>query len=157
METIGVNRLGDVVVGAHAHRLYRAVDGALSRHHDYGHGVGLVCQAFEKFHSAHARHLEIGDDDGWGPLGDLFPSLVAIHGRFHPIAPCGDDLGKTSPFVLLVFHNQNFFLAHRSVRHHYFVSLDTLAREAPVTQNLSFELRASSSERFRPERAAHSS
>ena len=111
-QAVGVNGLGDVVVGAHAHGLHGAVDRALGRHHDHSHGLGVGGQFLQQFQAAHARHFHVGDNDGGRPGGNFFQSLRAIFRGFGPIAPAGDQFGQAGPLVLFVFDDQYFFMAH---------------------------------------------
>ncbi len=43
----------------------------------------------------------------------LFQSFDAVAGRLRPVTPGGKQLRQTGAFVLFIFHDQYFFLAHR--------------------------------------------
>jgi hypothetical protein len=76
---------------------------------------GLFGEPPQQFDSAHARHFEIGDDDRRRPLGGFLQSLGAVPGRLYAKSPGTDQFGQPGSFVLLVFDNQYFFVAHRIV------------------------------------------
>src|SRR5580692_450895 len=112
-EPAGVDGLGDVIVSPHAHGLYRAVNGSLSRDHDDRNCFTVIGDTFEQFQTAHARHLEIGYDERWRPRGNLFQALRAVLGSLSAIAPRRDQFCESGTLVLFVFDDQYFFLAHK--------------------------------------------
>jgi len=62
-QALGVDRFGDVVVGADAHGLDCAIDGSLGGNHDHCHGAALGGDFFQQFEATHAGHFHVGDDD----------------------------------------------------------------------------------------------
>ena len=62
-QAIGVDGLSEVVVSTHSHGLHGTVDGPLGGDQDDGDRGGLFGEVAQQFESAHARHLEVGNDD----------------------------------------------------------------------------------------------
>src|SRR5271156_2763363 len=86
-QPVGIDRLGNVVVGPKAHGLNRAVDGALRIDQDYIHRLSFFRQAFQKLKAAHARHLEVRDYDRGTPLCGFLQTLLTIASGFRAISP----------------------------------------------------------------------
>ena len=114
-QPLGVDRFGDVIVGSQAHRLDRTVDGALGGNQDHRHSLSLVRQALQQFDAAHARHLEVGNDDGRVPPFGFLQPVRTVSGSFSAIAPGGNQFSEPGALVLFIFHDQYFFLAHSLV------------------------------------------
>ena len=111
-QPLGIDGLGDVVVGAQAHRLHRAVDRALRSHQDHRHGLSLLRQSLQQFDASHTRHLEVCNHDGGIPLRRFFQSLGTVESGFSAIAPGGNQFGEPGALVFFIFNNQYFFVAH---------------------------------------------
>jgi hypothetical protein len=111
-QTLGINRLGDVVIGSQPHGLHRAVDRALRRHHNHRHCLSLFRQPLQQLDASHARHLEVGDHDGRIPLRRFVEPIGAILGGLGAVAPRGNEFGEPAALVLFIFDNQYLFVAH---------------------------------------------
>ena len=100
-EAAEVDGLFDVVAHAETAGLEGIFGGLLGSDHD--DGDGLVGEALDEFHAAHARHFDVGDDDRGREGGDLIEGLEAIDGGVSAVTPTGDELGEAGALVLFVF------------------------------------------------------
>ena len=88
-----VDRLGNIVIRAHAHGFDRGLNGALRGEHDDDDTGLYVLDAGEKFHPVHPRHLQVGDDNAGRPLAHAFEAFHAVGSAFGAKTPRGDQLG----------------------------------------------------------------
>ena len=104
----GIDRLGDIVVRPHAHRIDGGLDRALrGEHHHDAHAAPELRDAGQQIHAVHARHLQVGDDDRRRPLHHLVEALHPVGGAFGAEAPRLDQLGQPGPRVFLIFYDQD--------------------------------------------------
>ena len=117
MNCVGQTVVEDIVVGADAHCLHSAIDAALRGYHNDGDALAIAGNFLQQFQTSQARHLQIGDDNVRRPRRYLLVAFLTITRGFRGIAPRGHQFGQTSAFVLFIFYDQYFFLAHVSI--HY--------------------------------------
>ncbi len=85
-QVVGVDRLGEEIVGAEAHCLDGLVDAAVAGHHDHGHRQGLLADFADQFHAVEARHLEVGQEQAvivMLPAGKGLERFLAVAGVVH--------------------------------------------------------------------------
>jgi hypothetical protein len=75
-----LQRLREVVESALAHRVHRAVDGAVRGHEDDAGPRGLLGELGQELDAVHVRHLEVGEDDVEGLARRRLQGLAAVGG-----------------------------------------------------------------------------
>ena len=106
LEARGVERLGQVVVGALLHRLDRALDGALAGEHD-DRRLGVVGpQGREEGEAVHAGHDEVADHDGGRLLGRALQRLDAVAGARDLVPPQSEEVGESLAGDVVILDDQ---------------------------------------------------
>ncbi len=102
-------RLLDEVLGAHAHRLDRGLDGAVAGDHDHRH-LGIEgADAGQGLEPVHLRQPHVEQQQVVAPaLQRLQAGLAALH-RLHEVAFVAQDAGQGGPDPALVVHDQDGF------------------------------------------------
>ena len=102
-QTLRIDRLGQIVVGAILDGFDRGLDSALRGQQDHRDLAHLLPQRPQQRQAVHARHIDVGDDDAGAEGGDALKRLFAIGGRIGHVAPRAHELGQTKargPVVL---------------------------------------------------------
>ena len=107
-----VDRLFDIVLHAEASRMECGLGGFLGGDHNDRDRLRHVGELLHQFHSAHARHLDVGDHDRRSELGNFFQSFEAVGRSGRAISPARNQFGQPGSLVLFVFDNQYAFLRH---------------------------------------------
>src|SRR5690606_13611557 len=103
----GLERLGDVVVGACLHGFDGQVVTAVRAHHDHRRVAAFGPQGGEQIHAAHARHANIGDDEVGAEAVDEGHGLLTIFGRLDLVALSTQEGAQDQAQILLVVDDQN--------------------------------------------------
>ena len=82
-QVVGVHRLVEEVVGAHAHGQHRLVDAAEGAHDNYGNGELPFLDALEQAHAVEVRHLQIGEQDAVAVLRQRVEGGPAVADGVH--------------------------------------------------------------------------
>jgi hypothetical protein len=102
-----LERLQNVVVGAALHGVDRRFDGAETGHDD-GERVGRdFGDRFQELHAAHARHLEVADDEVVVRATQLGERARAVLGRAHHIPLHPQELGQDLANALLIVDDKD--------------------------------------------------
>jgi len=102
-----LERLQDVVVGTPFHRIDGGLDGAEACH-DHGEDRRVGARnLFEQLDAAHARHLQVADDQVVAGAGDLLHRGDAIGGSPHHVAFHAEEVGEDVADELLVIDDQD--------------------------------------------------
>ena len=107
LQTLNVDRFGQVVVGAFLHRLDRGVDGAL-RGEQQRRDIGAdLRQGAQQREPIHARHHHVGNHDRRTERRDLLERFFAVARRFRDEAPAPDELLEPHARGAVVLDNQH--------------------------------------------------
>ena len=106
-ERLGVERLGEVVLGALLHGLDGARDRAERRHdhEDRARRGGL--RLLHERDAVEAGHLQVGEDDVGVELLELAERLEAVGRRLGRVALVAEDLAQRGARVRLVVHDED--------------------------------------------------
>ena len=110
LQALEIDRLGQVVVGAFLHRFDGGLDRALRRQQQRRHVGALLLQRAQQGEPVHARHHQIGDDDGRPEGRDFLERFFAVARRLGDEAPRLDELLEPDPRGGIVFDDQHAFL-----------------------------------------------
>ncbi len=124
-----VDRLGEVVVSALAHRLGRVLDRAVAGEQDE-HGVRQIfADRAHQLDAGRAGHHQIGKNDVRRELPADGQRVPRVGGGAALISPTGDEFGESGPRGILVVHDED------SVRcHGVFASAEPDPRQAASPQ-----------------------
>ena len=109
LQLVGIERLGQVVLGAGLDRLDRGVDGALRGQQDHLDVVDLRLQRLQQLDAAHPRHHQVGDDDRRAEGGDLLERLGAVGGLVGGKSPGPHQFGQAAAGGGIVLDDQDAF------------------------------------------------
>lgn len=101
-----VERLGDVIHGAHARGLHGALDRAVLRQDNHGRLRIHLPDKFKEFDSAQLRDAQIGDDDVHGILLKDFDGLFGGGRRSRLQSGIGNHVTAQISRGVLIIHNQ---------------------------------------------------
>jgi hypothetical protein len=106
-QVVDLDRLGHVVGGALLHGGHGAGDRAERGHQDH-HPLGIVgAGARGQLEAVEPGHLEVGEQQLGGELGELGQRLEAVGGGLDLIALVAQELGQRGPRVGLVVDDQD--------------------------------------------------
>ncbi len=106
-------RFHHVVESSQFHGLHRILYRTVSRH-DHHFGIRQkVSGCFEKLHSIHVGHTNVGEDDVVIFPSHLFQSLLPGGCQPHPIAGTAQSFRQKIPQQRIVIHDQNLILHQR--------------------------------------------
>ncbi len=106
-QLLEVDRLGQVVRSAGAHRVDRRVDRAERGHHHHGRRLVLGADLLDQLDAVHAGHLEVGHDHVRGEGVELAERLEGVCGGLYLVPFVAQELGERGPRVDLVVDNQD--------------------------------------------------
>ena len=106
-KALRIDRLGQVVVGAHLHRLDRRLDTALRRQDDDAQVGELILQRAQQVEAAHARHDQVAQDDGRAEGRDAGNGFLAIGRAFGGKPPRLQELGQADARRAIVLGNEH--------------------------------------------------
>ena len=106
LQPLGIDGLGEVVVGADLDGFDGGFDGPLPGQDDRGDVAVLLLQAAHELEAVHARHGEIADDDPGTERGDLAQRFFAVGRRFGDEAPRAHELGQPVTRRRIIFDQQ---------------------------------------------------
>ena len=112
LQSGGVYRFLDEVIGAEFHGLNGAIDGALRGKQDDALLVREFAESIQQFDAIHAWHLHIGNNDARLPGHHLVQGFRAIAGGFCAISPSGNKFCQPHECMKLVFYDQYLFTCH---------------------------------------------
>ena len=125
LQSMDLDRLRQIVVGALLHRLDRALDGPLRGQQQRRHvGGALLGQRAQQCEPVHARHHQVRDDDGGAEGGDLLERLFAVASRLRDEAPAPDELFQPDARSCIVLNDEHtlgralLFCGHNTVAVH---------------------------------------
>ena len=84
-----VDRLGEEVDGPQPHRLHGLLDRAEARGDDHVGRQPALLHLLEQLQAVDPRHLQVGDDDAVGAIGQRLERIAAVGGRVHRQAGVG--------------------------------------------------------------------
>jgi hypothetical protein len=146
-QAVEVHRLGEVVVGALAHRAHRGVDGGPAGQDDHRNPGHLLLQRGQQAEPVHVRHHEIGDDQGRAHRCRFLQRLPSLGGDVGGIPPGAEDRLERDPRILLVVDDQDV----RFAGHGYDCRAITMPSARPRRKVArSRAIRASGPRRARP-------
>jgi hypothetical protein len=103
----GVHRLGQVVEGAMAHGLHRALHGGVPGHQEHRGRAARLPQLLEQGEAVHLRQHQIGHDDRRMLTLHEVERLLAGGGRLHLVAPLADEAGQPVTLGRLVVDDED--------------------------------------------------
>ena len=106
-QAVEVHRLGEVVVGALAHRAHRGVHGGPAGQDDDGKPGHLLLQRGQQAQPVHVRHHEVGDDERRAQGRRFLQRLPSLGGDVGGIPPRAQDRLERDPRILLVVDDQD--------------------------------------------------
>ena len=107
LQPLDVDRLGQVVVGALLHGLDRRLDGALRGQQQRRDVGALRLKRPQQTQPVHARHDQVGDDDGGTEGGHLLERVLAVGGRIGEKSPALDQLLEADARGVIVLDDQH--------------------------------------------------
>ncbi len=110
-----VDRLGEEVVGAEAHRLDDAVDRAEGRRDDDRHEHPAVDHLADQVHAAHAGHPQVGHQDAVIGLAQLGERFLAAGDRLDIQLVGGKELHQVAAAVRIVINDEQLPLHVRNL------------------------------------------
>jgi hypothetical protein len=106
-QPLEVDRLGEVVVGALAHRGDRGVDGGLSGEDDDRYPGHLLLERAEQAQAVHVRHHEVGHHQRRVERRRLLQGIVTLGRGIGGVAPGRQDGLERGARILLVVDDQD--------------------------------------------------
>jgi hypothetical protein len=108
----GLERLGQIVVGAAFHRLDGEISGPIGRHHDHGRPREPPSDLGQELHSVHTGHSKITEHHVHRAGLDLPQRGLCMPGAGDVVALGREHELEALPKALVVVHDQDSF-AHR--------------------------------------------
>ena len=105
--TSTIERLGQVVAGAEAHRLHRAFGGRKRRDHDAEDVLVDPLGGAQDLDAADVGHLDVGDQDVDRFLLERGDRALAVLGEQHLVALAPQEDGEHLPHRSLVVHDED--------------------------------------------------
>ena len=114
-----LERLEDVVVGAALHGVDRGLDRAEAGHDDGERVGGGLADRLEQLDAAHARHLEVADDEVVVRASELGERARAVLRGAHDVAFHAEEVREDVADELLVVDDEDArpFLRRRGLGH----------------------------------------
>ena len=109
LQSLRLDRLGQVVVGALFHRLDRRLDGALRGQDHNGVVAAIVLERPQQFQTVAPRHDQIADDDRWPEHGNALKRLLTVAGGVRSEPPRPHKFGQAEPGAGFVLDDENTF------------------------------------------------
>ena len=105
---LGAERLGQIIVGAKAHRLDRVGNRAVrGHHHDLHRGV-LLLDRLQQLESTQARHPHVADHDlGFRFRGEHFERALGAFGLGHAMARALEARGEHPAYIAVVINDHD--------------------------------------------------
>jgi len=110
-EALGVDRFGEVIVGATLHRVDRRLDRAVAGEEHHGRRQASGLDGLDQLHAAEARHLEVRDHERDGPGLEVAERLEPVFGGDRPVPLALEQLAQRLARGRLVVHDQNLAAA----------------------------------------------
>src|SRR5678815_1593739 len=109
LEALRLDRLGQVVVGALFDRLNRRLHTALRRQQDHRTLRIIALERLEELEATHARHDEVGDDDGGPERRHARQRIFAVGRGFGSESPGPHELRESDASAGLVLDDKDTF------------------------------------------------
>jgi hypothetical protein len=105
----------DVVVGPETHGVHRALDGAVGRHDDDLGQRRHLTRAPQHRDAIGGAHLEVGQDQIVGLLGDPLAGDVPVLGLVHVVLRAAQKHRERGPHIALIVDDENLGHPARSI------------------------------------------
>ena len=109
LETLDVDRLGEIVVGAFLHRLDGGLHCALRGEQQRGDVGALGLQRAQQREPVHSRHHDVADDDRRTERRDFLERFFAVARRLRDESPTLDELFESDARRGVIFDDQHAF------------------------------------------------